>query len=182
MSRPDVSIRPRRPEDIPLLAEVLLAQQAETRYPVRDPLPIPVEQFLHAEDAMAAWTAEVDGHPRGHVCRTGPVHDFLDAPAMNEACTRAHGCDVDRLGWVSTLFVGRDTRGLGLGRRLLTAVVADIRSVGLLPCLEVLPMHAAALSLYVATGWRTVAEVRPAWLRSAVGEAGPDVQVMVLDT
>ena len=49
---------------------MLLARQHLTRYPFRDPLPFPVERFLHAEDAVVAWTAEVDGRPAGHVCRT----------------------------------------------------------------------------------------------------------------
>jgi GNAT superfamily N-acetyltransferase len=117
----------------------------------------------------------------GHVCRVGPPRGFPDAAAMNEACARAHGCGVAELGWVATLFVGLEARGRGVGRRLLDTVVADVRGAGLRPCLEVLPVHAAALSLYESTGWRDVLRIRPAWLRAAVGEAGPDVRVMVLD-
>lgn len=100
----EVTIRRRRPCDIPELVDVLLAQQPETRYPFKDPLPIPVEDFLHASDATKAWTAG--------------------------------------------------------------------------PCLEVLPMHPAALSLYLATGWRVVHRFRPDWLRGVLGEEGPDVHVM----
>ncbi len=173
-------IRPRRPEDVPLLADVLWAQQALTRYPVRNPLPFPVERFLHAHDAVAAWTAVLDGRPVGHVCRVGPPQGSDDAAAMNRACAAAHGCSVDELGWVSTLFADPSTRGLGLGRALLGTVVADIRSAGLRPCLEVLPVHASALALYESTGWQEVLRVRPAWLRAAVGEGGPDVRAMVL--
>ncbi len=44
-----LTIRARRPADVPALAEILLAQQAGSRYPFRDPLPVPVEEFLHAE-------------------------------------------------------------------------------------------------------------------------------------
>ena len=58
---PQVRIRERVPEDVPVLAKILLAQQSETRYPFRDPLPIPVEDFMHAHDAARAWTAELDG-------------------------------------------------------------------------------------------------------------------------
>lgn len=171
-------VRPRLPADLPALARVLRDQQPVTRYPFRDPLPVSVEEFLHAEDALTAWTAEVDGRPVGHVCRTGPPSGFPDAAALNDACSRAHGCEVAKLGWVSTLFVGGDVRGRGVGRLLLDAVVADIRSAGLRPCLEVLPIHPAALSLYRRSGWSEVLTLRPQWLRQAAGEDGPNVVVM----
>ncbi|MCR1781035.1 GNAT family N-acetyltransferase [Nocardioides carbamazepini] len=177
-----VRLRRRRADDLPALAEGLLAQQRTTRYPFRDPLPVPVEQFLHADDALSAWIAELDGRPVGHVCRTGPPAGFPDAAALNDACAAANGCAVDALGWVSTLFVGADVRGRGLGRLLLDAVVDDIRAAGLRPCLEVLPVHPAALALYRRSGWSEVLALRPAWLREAAGEEGPDVVVMVLRT
>lgn len=157
-----------------------MAQQADTHYPFRDPLPVPVEDFLHAEDSVAAWTADCDGRPVGHVCRTGFAHGFPDAPAMNEACARAHGCGEDALAWVSTLFVGAQARGAGVGRALLATVVASMRADNVRPCLEVLPAHPAALSLYLSAGWQTVLTVRPWWLVEAAGDSGPDVHVMVL--
>jgi GNAT superfamily N-acetyltransferase len=175
-----MKVRPRRREDIAALADVLMDQQPDTRYPFRDPLPMPVEQFLHADDAVAAWTAEVDGHPAGHVCRVGPLAGFPGATEMNRACATAHGCAVEQLAWVSKLFVGREARGTGLGRMLLGTVLDDIREAGLFPCLQVLPTHEDALSLYESTGWREVMRVRPEWLTRAAGDAGPDVLVMVL--
>lgn len=178
-----VVVRRRRPDDIPVLAEVLLGQQAESRYPFRDPLPFPVEQFLHADDAQAAWTAELDGRIVGHVCRVGPPHGFVDAGSMNEACAKAHGRRIDELGWVSTLFIAAAARGTGTGRRLLEAVVGDIRSQGLAPCLEVLLTHAGAYRLYRSTGWQEVMRLQPQWLldaAEATGEVAPEVVVMVL--
>ncbi len=159
---------------------MLREQQPATRYPFRDPLPVSVETFLHAEDALAAWTAEVDGRPVGHVCRTGPPSGFTDATTLNEACARAHGCEVAELGWVNTLFVGSDMRGRGIGRLLLDTVVADIQATGLRPCLEVLPVHPAALALYRGSGWSEVLSLRPDWLRHVSGDDGPDVVVMAL--
>lgn len=176
----EMSVRSRRREDIPALVDVLMEQQPDTRYPFRNPLPMPVEQFLHADDAVAAWTAEVGGRPAGHVCRVGPLAGFPTAAEMNRACASAHGCTVEQLAWVSKLFVGRGARGMGLGRILLETVLDDIREAGLYPCLEVLPTHEAALSLYESTGWREVMRVRPEWLTRATGDAGPDVLVMVL--
>ncbi len=176
---PELRIRPRRPEDVPALTEVLWEQQPTSRYPFRNPLPIPVEQFLHVDDAVAAWTALLDDRPVGHVCRTGPPTGFAGAEEMNAACATAHGCEVEDLAWVSTLFVGLGTRGLGVGRRLVETVVADIRVTGQRPCLEVLAVHPAAVALYESSGWQPVLRTRPGWLDGATDDV-PDVQVMVL--
>jgi GNAT superfamily N-acetyltransferase len=162
-----------------VLGEVLLAQQPSSGYPLRDPLPFPVEEFLHRDDADAAWVAELDGGLVGHVCRTrGRPGD--DASVESSACARALGCRVEDLGWVSSLFVGLEGRGLGIGRQLLAAVVADLRRAGLGPCLEVVPAHDAALRLYTSSGWQEVARARPPWLQETLGDRGPDVRVMVL--
>ena len=176
----DARIRTRKSADLPGLAKALLAQQSETRYPFRDPLPVSVEDFLHARDAVRAWTAELGGQPVGHVCRTGPASGFPAADVLNEVCARAHGCDPSQLAWVSTLFVAAEARGLGIGRQLMKAVVNDVLSSGHRPCLEVLPTHPAAVSLYLTTGWRVAHRMRPDWLRAVVGPEGPDVHVMVL--
>jgi len=176
---PEVVIRPREPADVPALTEVLWEQQPSSRYPFRNPLPIPVERFLHVDDAVAAWTATVDGLPVGHVCRTRPPRGFAGAEEMNQACATAHACDVDELAWIATLFVGLGTRGLGLGRRLVDTVVADIRASGHRPCLEVLAVHPAAIALYTSSGWQPVLQLRPGWL-DGVGDDVPGVQVMVL--
>ena len=182
MTDAEPTIRSRRPDDLPALATTLLAQQPETRYPFRDPLPIPAEQFLHADDAQAAWTAELDGRPVGHVCRMGPAHGFPQADRINELCAETHGCRPSELAWVSSLFLAREARGLGLGRRLLDVVVDDARANNLHPCLEVLPVHEAAFSLYRSRGWRTVHRFRPAWLGGAPEDEVPDVHVMVLSS
>jgi len=69
---------------------------------------------------------------------------------------------------------------LGVGRALLRTAVTGIGRAGLRPCLEVLPVHAAALAMYESDGWREVLRVRPAWLRAAAGDEVPDVRVLVL--
>lgn len=177
-----VVIRPRRPEDIPALIDALFEQQPSSRYPFRNPLPIPAEQFVHADDAVAAWTAELHGEPIGHVCWVGPRSGFPGAEEMSRACAEAHGCSLEQLAWVSTLFVGLGGRGLGAGRLLLDAVVADIRNAGSAPCLEVVTTHATALAMYQDAGWREVMRLRPQWLKDATGDQGPEALVMVLDS
>ncbi|QYJ03352.1 GNAT family N-acetyltransferase [Nocardioides panacisoli] len=178
---PRVVVRRRERSDLDALAAALVDQQPHSRYPFRDPLPIPVADFLRAEDAVAAWTAELDGRPVGHGCWVGPPSGFPAAAGMNRACAAAHDCAVDRLAWVSALFVGREARGLGVGRRLLEAVVDDLRAAGRRGCLEVLPVVPTALRLYEATGWQEVQRHRPEWLARAPGGAdAPAVRVMVL--
>ena len=132
----EVRLRARTADDIPVLAAFLLEQQAESRYPFRDPLPVPIEEFLHADDALGAWVAEVDGVPVGHVCRVGPAKGCSDADNLNSVCAVAYGCNPGDLTWVSALFVARGARGRGLGRRLLQRVVVDANRNGQHPCLE----------------------------------------------
>ncbi len=179
MSDTRALVRPREPDDIPVLVAELLRQQDETRYPFRDPLPFPVEEFLHAHDAGQAWTAELDGRPVGQVCRMGVAHGSARADLLNDVAAQAHACRSQELAWVSALFVATHARGHGLGRRLLGEVVTAMLDAGLRPCLEVLPVHPAALSLYLATGWRDVHRFRPDWLREAAGEEGPDVHLLI---
>ena len=123
----EVRLRARTADDIPVLAASLLEQQAESRYPFRDPLPVPIEEFLHTDDALGAWVADVDGVPVGHVCRVGPAHGFPGADDLNAVCAAAYGCGPGDLTWVSALFVARGARGRGLGRRLLECVVIDAK-------------------------------------------------------
>lgn len=175
-------VRPRRAEDLPALEEELLAQQPSSRYPFRDPLPIPVPRFLHADDASGAWTAEVDGRPVGHACWIGPPSGSDAAEDMNRACAEAHGCDVGDLAWLSAVFVGLSARGTGVGRRLLETAVADLRAAGRYPCLEVLPVVPTALRAYEAAGWREVLRLRPEWLAAADADGAWQVRVMALRT
>ena len=103
-----------------------------------------------------------------------------DADNLNSVCAVAYGCNPGDLTWVSALFVARGARGRGLGRRLLQRVVVDANRNGQHPCLEVLPVHPAAVNLYLSTGWRTVHQLQPVWLTSEAGAQGPGVNVMVL--
>ncbi|WP_256838421.1 GNAT family N-acetyltransferase [Ornithinimicrobium faecis] len=174
-----LTVRPRRREDLPGLGADLLEQQPHTRYPLRNPLPIPITQFLHAEDALGALVAERDGDVIGHVCWVGPSGEFPDAQRMHRACAEAADVPVDQLAWVSALFTAERGRGAGAGRLLLEGAVTAIRAIDRVPCLEVLPHHGAARQLYLKSGWRDVTTIRPPWLTSVVGDDGPDVHVMV---
>jgi len=184
------TIRPRVVADVSPLVDLLWAQQPATRYPVRDSLPFPVEDFLHVHDAAAAWTAELDGRVVGHACwlRTPPsaaaqrgVETSTGATrTAAEACASAHGCDEDELAWVSALFVDPAARGHGLGPRLLATLVAGIRDAGLHPCLEVVDLNPAALRRYRSDGWLEVLRATPEWLTAATDDPSLGTTTMVL--
>lgn len=173
-------VRPRLAVDLPALAEALIEQQPLTRYPLRNPLPFPVSDFLHFDDAIDAWTGTVDGVPVGHIATTSGHAGANGGDELDRACAAAHGCDVEELVWLSAFFVGSAARRTGLGRKLLRTAVDSIRDSGGHPCLEVVPAFPAALKLYESTGWTEVLRTLPGWLADAPDSDGLEVVVMVL--
>lgn len=163
-----ITVRPRRPSDVPGLVALLGEQQPTSRYPLRWPLPFPVEQFLVRSTEERAWVAESDGVLAGHVSVTG-----LDGE-MAEAFGRA--CPGRALAEVSVLFSGSAFRGSGVGGLLLDTAVTAIRDSGRTPALDVLPAHSSAVAVYRHRGWVEVGRARPAWLPADQ----PDVLLMVL--
>ena len=151
-----VLVRGRTADDLPALVEVLAEQQFSSSFPLRWPLPFPVEQFLVRPHERAAWVAEVDGQVVGHVSVIGPDAEL--APVFVEAV------GTDRLAMVAVLFVGLTTLGLGVGARLHDVAVAWIREAGLVPVLDVVPTHDRAVQFYRRRGWREIGSVRPGWL------------------
>ncbi|MGH3352372.1 MAG: GNAT family N-acetyltransferase [Nocardioides sp.] len=172
-------VRRRRPDDLPSLTDALLEQQPLTRYPVRNPLPFPVSQFLHYDDAIAAWTATVDDVPVGHIATTRSHTGVNGGDELHKACAATHGCDIAELTWLSAFFVGTKARRLGLGRDLLRTAVDSIHDAGGRPCLEVIPAFPAALKLYQSTGWTEVLRTRPDWLATAPDSDNLEAVVLV---
>lgn len=146
-----MTVRPRTPADVPALVEVLARQQAGSRYPLRWPLPFPVERFVVRDAEEASWVAEVDGRVVGHVAVTR-----VEQPADFRT--------VGDLAAVSVLFVADEVRGTGVGGRLLDAAVGWIRERGRVPVLDVVPRHSRAVDVYRRRGWVEVARRRPDWL------------------
>lgn len=173
------TIRLRHDADLPPLGQALLEQQAASRYPHRHPLPMAAEDFIVRRGELAAWVAEVDGVPVGHVAiSTPPDPDSVGAGDADviRAWTRAHGRTHDALGEVNVFFTATAARGTGAGHALLTTAVQALGERGLAPCLDVVPTSEAALRLYRRSGWREVGTARPGWLAADVD----DVVVMVL--
>jgi GNAT superfamily N-acetyltransferase len=170
-----IDVRPRTAADLPALTTLLAAQQSATRYPLRWPLPFPAERFVAREVDLAAWVAELDGRPVGHVS-VQHLDDVFSPGELGQEWSRAHGRPAEHLGILGTLFVDPGVRRQGVGRLLHDTALAWLREHDLAPCLDVVPVHAAAVEMYARLGWVEVARVRPPWLP----DAEPDVVAMVL--
>lgn len=168
-----LTIRERRPDDIPALVEVLSAQQSTSGYPHRWPLGFPVTDFIARPGELGAWVAVVDGQLAGHVAATD-----VGAGWMADHWSHVLGRPGDELGEVSILFVGLDHVGSGVGAALLDRAVAEIRAIGREPVLDVVGEDTSVGRFYRRRGWITVGHGRPQWLP----DGQPDVAFMVLDT
>lgn len=154
-----MTIRRRSAEDIPRLVQGLAAQRALSGYPVRWPLPFPVEDFLVRPSEVAAWVA-VDGQDVvGHVALTG-VADGWEA----DGWTAGTGLPASRLAAVSVLFVDPSVTGRGVGGTLLATAVEHAQSLGRTPVLDVVSESTRAVALYQRHGWQVVGQARPPWL------------------
>jgi len=138
---------------------ILQAQQQDTGYPVRWPLPFPVEDFLVRAAELAVWVASDDEVVVGHVALTDV------APGWEaQGWTTGTGLPASALAAVSVLFVDPTTAGRGVGSALLRTAVDHARSLGRTPVLDVVSESTRAVALYARHGWRVVGRARPPWL------------------
>jgi len=175
-----VTVRPRRSDDVPRLAAILAEQQPHSLYPFRWPLPFPAEQFIVRDHEFTAFVAEQDGDLVGHVCiqwvEVAAPTDGMPKEDLAAAWMRGHGRPVEDLALVSALFTALSARGSGAGRALLDAAEEWIREQDLAPCLDVVPRHSVAKQVYEKRGWIAVGTARPPWLP----DDEPSVVAMIL--
>ncbi len=148
-----VTIRPRQDHDIPALAAALVQVHALDGYPVEgvdDP-----EAWLHLENMLGAWTAEVDGHPVGHVALTEPGPGDDAARIWHEQT----GAPLDTLAVLGRLFVTPAGRGHALGRQLTQAATDAAQAIGRRAVLDVMNKDTAAIHTYEALGWTHIADI-----------------------
>ena len=163
------ALRPRRDDDVPVLAALLAEQRPDSGYPYRWPLPFGVERFLVRPSEQAAWVGERDGDLLGHVTvgAAGPGQP-------GDTFRRATGCPDPAV--VSVLFTAAPARGTGVGGLLLDTAVAWARRQHRVPVLDVLPAHGTALAVYRHRGWVEIGSTRFDWLPPDE----PDVLLMAL--
>ena len=146
-----VTIRPRREEDIPALAAVLVRVHELDGYPVEgvaDP-----ENWLRHDRELQSWTAVEDETPIGQIAliRAEPGDDA--AHIWQEKT----GGEFDDLTIPVRLFVHPDHRGTGAGELLMKAATSFARSRGLAVAFDVMLKDRAAIRLYERLGAHRIA-------------------------
>ena len=106
--------------------------------------------WIDGPDVLAAYVAERDGEVVGHVAVTSVGVEGTSGLRWREIT----GHPTSDLAEVAQLFVRPSFRGQGIGRSLVDAALADIRSRGLVPVLEVVTHSSVAPSYAYGHGWR----------------------------
>ena len=141
-------LRPRHPKDVAACARLLRVVHYESHYP--EQLVDAPRAWLSHGDVLDAWVVERQEEILGHVAISRVGHDTTTAFRWREMTGR----EPTELASVSRLFVRPKARRLGLGSALLDAAVAEIRSRGLIPVLQVADSHPDAVRLFEQGGWR----------------------------
>ena len=142
-----VVIRPRRPDDLRALADVLVRVHAVDGYPVEG-----VEHpraWLTPPRQLAAWTALLSDTPIGHIALVKANRDD-DAAAM--WLRYAPGSELDNVAIPVRLFVDPEHRGLGAGKQLMAAVLEYAHAHALVLVFDVMLKDRAAIDLYETLG------------------------------
>lgn len=141
-------VRPRRRRDLPTCTRLMHRAFFEGQFPgTRRNAP---REWIDGPEVLAAYVAERDGEIVGHVAVT---QVGLDGPA-GLRWREVTGHPVADLAGVGQLFVRPSFRGQGVGRSLVDAAIADIRSRGLVPVLEVVTHESLAPAYAHDHGWR----------------------------
>ena len=155
-------MRRRTAADLPALVGILEAQRPSSGYPVRWPLPFPVEEFIARRTEVAAWVAvdpDREDAVVGHVSLTD-VAPGWEADGWGAGT----GLPASALAAVSGLFVDPSATGRGAGSTLLATAVDHARALERTPVLDVVSESSRAVALYERDGWQVVGRARPPWL------------------
>lgn len=144
------TIRPRRDDDVPGVADLLRATHRSDGYPVV--IPADLEAWAVGRDGLAAWVAvDRTGAVVGHVTLTDPD----DGPATAQWLAATGGTAAD-LGVIRRLVVAAEAQRTGLGSRLLRTAVDDAHRRGRRPVLDMSDNLRAAPRLYARHGFTPV--------------------------
>jgi GNAT superfamily N-acetyltransferase len=111
-----LTVRPARPEDVPLLLELFgeLAEYEHLEHELRATAEQLREALFGERPAAAALIAERDGEALGYALFFPTFSSFLASTGV----------------WLEDLFVRPDSRGEGVGGALLSAVATQVRERG----------------------------------------------------
>ncbi len=144
-------------DDGPAIAAVQIASWSAT---YREIAPH-VLATLRVSQVEALWTS----HVRSPIRRDLAVFVHQPGPGPVDGYTAIHALDADPgVGYVASLYVHPDSTGRGVGRRLLTGAVDELRSRGHLQVvLDALRDVGAARGFYEHLGWYDTGEPAPPW-------------------
>ncbi|WP_226361225.1 GNAT family N-acetyltransferase [Pseudonocardia sp. ICBG1142] len=140
------TVRPRRSEDLSVLAEVLVRVHAADGYPVEG-VANPGE-WLDQPRTLGSWVALVGDSPVGQVILKA-AEKTDDAAAAWAIHT---GGEITRLALVVRLFVDPDHRKVGAGRKLLAAALDRAHILHRAVALDVMEKDRDAIRLYRRMG------------------------------
>ncbi|GAA2227788.1 GNAT family N-acetyltransferase [Promicromonospora sukumoe] len=148
-----VTIRPRRGEDIPALATILVRVYERDGYPVEG-VAHP-EGWLRHDHELQSWTALEGTMPIGQITLTR-------ATACDDAARAWHdhtGGEVAGLAIPSRLFVDSDHRGSGAGRLLMETTIRCAQARQLAVAFDVMLKDRGAIRLYERLGARRISTI-----------------------
>jgi GNAT superfamily N-acetyltransferase len=138
-----VTIRPRRPEDLPPCVAVLAQVHRTDRYP--EIWQDDAAGWLDPPGTVAAWVAGPAGQVSGHV-------SLIDEPPEGDGPLK-----------LARLFVAPTAQGRGLARRLMTTAVSWAQAQGRDVVLEV-DEQVPAVAVYERLGWRFLGSGPGGWI------------------
>src|SRR4051812_8935493 len=138
-ARPSAELRPLEPEDWRAVADIYWDG-------MRDGL-------ATFETEVPSWEAWNANHLRGHRLVAELLGEVVGWAALSPASTRR--C---YLGIVEdSVYIGREARGLGIGRALLDALIAGAEATGIWTVqTSIFPENRASLALHERCGFRVV--------------------------
>ncbi|MEU9076904.1 GNAT family N-acetyltransferase [Kitasatospora sp. NPDC004745] len=160
-----VAVRRRRVTDLAECVRLLGDVHTTDGYPAD--WPDRPAAWLTPEGLLAAWVADLDGRPAGHVGLSRSAPGDV-APALWSHRT---GGRPELTAVIGRLFVAPGARGHRIGARLMATAVVHARMLGLHPVLDVLATDAPATAFYRRLGWT--------WLGSGEQRWGADRTVVV---
>ncbi|MFD0397168.1 GNAT family N-acetyltransferase [Kitasatospora sp. NPDC059811] len=152
-----VSVRRRRVTDLADCVRVLGDVHTTDGYPAD--WPDRPAAWLTPGGLLAAWVAELDGRPVGHVGLSRSAPGDV-APGL---WSRRTGGRPELTAVIGRLYVAPTARGHRIGARLAAAAVAHARALGLHPVLDVLATAAPANACYRRLGWTWLGSGEQQW-------------------
>lgn len=149
----NVVVRARKTDDLRALADALRRVHALDGYPVEGVADPEVWMTPHGE--LASWTAEINGHPIGHIC-------LVRATSADDAAqvwADATGGNVQDLAIPVRLFIDPNHRSQGAAYSLMVIAAAHAAQNGMHIAFDVMLKDVQAIRLYERLGCQRLGAV-----------------------